>query len=177
MFPSFINFFWLNNKEDEPPQPLNDAILNPASYNNIATYLYLGNIDSLQYASKFALIVNCTTHIEFPEKTSPTQMFIRIPVLDSPTECSKLLIFIKETQVLEKIHFCRTANRSVLVHCHAGMQRSCAVIACYLMKYYNMPLNDAIAFIKKRRPIAFYQTANFMNAMMQFEYSLKMQPK
>ena len=170
MFPAYVmNYFWPSNTRSENT---NESSLPGASYNNITKYLYLGNIDSMKYVDKFALVVNCTTHIAFPEQTKPAQVFIRIPVYDDPKECANLLKYIDQTKVLEKIHFCRMSSKAVLVHCHAGMQRSCAVIACYLMKYYKMELNDAIAFIKKKRPVAFYQTANFMNAMIEFQKSL-----
>jgi protein-tyrosine phosphatase len=78
-----------------------------------------------------------------------------------------------ETKVLEKIHFCRTTFKQVLVHCHAGMQRSCAIVACYLMKYYKMNVKEAIAYIKEKRAVAFYNGATFITAMNQFHMSLQ----
>ena len=174
MFPAYvINYFWPLNTKIDDVNTNESALSHVASYNNITKYLYLGNIDSLQYSDKFALIVNCTTHIAFPETIKLGQVLIRIPVYDDPKECANLLKYIHETKVLEKIHFCRMSNKAVLVHCHAGVQRSCAIIACYLMKYYKMQLNDAIAFIKQKRPVAFYQGANFMDAMIEFQKSLK----
>lgn len=174
MLPSYVvNYFWPENQNRQPDDET-DVLLNPAPYNIITTHLYLGSIESLKDSSKFALIVNCTKTIEFPEKTQSTQIFLRIPVNDDPTEGDSLLRFITATQVLEKIHYCRVTFRQVLVHCHAGMQRSCAIVACYLMKYYKMNVQEAMAYIKKHRPIAFYHGATFMNAMTKFHKLLHM---
>jgi len=181
MLPSYvINYFYPENKEAEAESQaqakLIDAsrqLTNADPYNNITTHLYLGSIESLKDSSKFSLIVNCTKTIDFPEKTQGNQTFLRIPVNDDPAEGYNLLRFITATQVLEKIHYCRVTFRQVLVHCHAGMQRSCTIVACYLMKYYKMNVQEAIAFIKKHRPIAFYGTPTFMNDMIKFHKLLQ----
>jgi predicted protein tyrosine phosphatase len=183
MLPSYvIIYFWPENKDAESQvQSQSQATLINAStqltnadpYNNITTHLYLGSIDSLKDSSKFSLIVNCTKTIEFPDRTNVNQTFLRIPVNDDPAEGTNLLRFITVTQVLEKIHYCRVTFRQVLVHCHAGMQRSCAIVACYLMKYYRMNVEEAIALIKKHRPIAFYGKPTFMNDMIKFHKLLQ----
>jgi protein-tyrosine phosphatase len=41
----------------------------------------------------------------------------------------------------------------VLVHCHAGLSRSPAVVAGYLANFENYSLRDAFVFIDERRPI------------------------
>jgi len=140
------------------------------SYNKISTYLYLGNIDSLKDQEKFYLIVNCTKHIPIATKCKET---IRISVDDHPTECNNMMTYIKSTHVLERIHHCRMNEKPVLIHCHAGMQRSAAVLACYLVHFYKMTPDEAIRFIKHKRPIAFYPQANFMKAI-QSEYQSKL---
>ena len=92
-------------------------------------------------------------------------IYINLPVHDSPDESNKLLSLIHETQVLEKIHLALQQNKPVLVHCFAGMQRSCALVACYLIKYNNMAPHEAIEYIKSKRPIAFFGNVNFMNTL------------
>jgi protein-tyrosine phosphatase len=138
------------------------------SYNQISTFLYLGNIDSLKDQDKFYLVVNCTKHIPLATKCKET---IRIPVNDHHTECDNMIKFMNTTHVLEKIHNCRMNNKPVLIHCHAGMQRSAAVLACYLIHFYKMTPDEAIRFIKHKRPIAFYPQANFMK-VIQNEYQM-----
>ena len=100
---------------------------------------------------------------------------IHIPVHDSPDECIKFLTILDKTRVLDRMHQCITNNQPVLVHCHAGMQRSCAVVACYLMKHHHMTMRDAMDHIRSKCPIAFFGGANFQEALewMQFNKAQK----
>jgi predicted protein tyrosine phosphatase len=63
-------------------------------------------------------------------------------------------------------------NRPILIHCHAGMQRSPAVTAMFLMVLYKMGVDQSKAYIKQRRPIAFFPSANFERSIRGFERSL-----
>jgi protein-tyrosine phosphatase len=110
------------------------------------------------------MIVNCTrkSDISFPTECKNC---IRISVDDLPKYNNKLFEFIEETQVLDKIHDALQKSNKVLVHCFAGSQRSCAVVACYLIKYYKMNVTQAIQYIKNKRPIAFYGDVNFIGAI------------
>lgn len=60
-------------------------------------------------------------------------------------------------------------NESVLIHCRAGMQRSAALVALYLMKKYRYSFDDAKSIIKKKRCIAFYPITNFIGPIKYFE--------
>jgi protein-tyrosine phosphatase len=60
----------------------------------------------------------------------------------------------------------------ILVHCAAGMQRSAAVVAMFLIATQGMKWEDALQFIRQRRPIAFYPSANFLKAIQGFEKTL-----
>jgi protein-tyrosine phosphatase len=75
---------------------------------------------------------------------------------------------LREKNVLEKIHYSIMSEEPVLVHCFAGMQRSCTVVACYLMKYYYMTPYDAIMYIQSKRPVAFFGNVNFLHAIKIF---------
>jgi hypothetical protein len=48
------------------------------------------------------------------------------------------------------------------------MQRSCAVVACYLMKYYDITPYTAICHIKMKRSCAFRGGVNFQNALNKY---------
>ena len=67
----------------------------------------------------------------------------------------------------------------VLVHCHAGMQRSACVVAMYLIATANMKVEQAIAYIQSKRPITFRPGANFLRAIQGFEaaYDKEIRPK
>jgi protein-tyrosine phosphatase len=131
------------------------------SYDEIISYLCIGSYHAISDYSKFNLIINCTKHID----TSNIENVIQLPVNDLPEESGHLLQLMKEKNVLEKIHNNIINKKPVLVHCHAGIQRSCAVVACYLIKYNYMEPTSAIQFIRFKRPIAFFGQVNFQSAI------------
>ena len=57
----------------------------------------------------------------------------------------------------------------VLVHCHAGMQRSAAAIAMVLISIMHLDADTAIKYIQMKRPIAFRPSANFRAAILGFQ--------
>ena len=59
-------------------------------------------------------------------------------------------------------------GQPMLVHCAAGMQRSAASTAMFLMATRGFTVDEAIAFIQARRPIAFRPGANFRPALESF---------
>ena len=137
-------------------------------YDEIIDHLFIGSAKSLDEIENFDLIVNCTPDIliKYPNKS------IRIPVKDNQDECNKLLQLLKDTDVLEKINTAINNKQKVLVHCYAGQQRSCAVVACYLIKYNNMNPYTAVNYIKMKRRIAFFGEINFISAIINFFYTL-----
>jgi protein-tyrosine phosphatase len=55
----------------------------------------------------------------------------------------------------------------------AGMQRSAAVVAIYLVAKYRCTTDEAIAYIKSKRPVAFLGNTNFYKSIKGFEDSLR----
>lgn len=139
--------------------------MNP--YDKIAEHLYLGSRHALDSYDKFKLIVNCTkeSDVKFPPNCD---YCIRLPVDDIPDESDKLLLLINTTNILNTIHKKVLNKEPVLVHCSAGRQRSCAVVACYLIRFYNMTPLEAIDYIKSNRKVAFFGAINFSNTINQF---------
>ena len=137
-----------------------------SAYHQILDDLYLGNANSLE-TRRFDMIVNCTKEYEIPFPTKYQPICIRISINDDPSESSKLLSFMKDTNVLEQIHNQLQTKNTVLVHCSRGQQRSCAVVSCYLIRYHKMTAVEAIDFIKSKRPIAFFGSefnrCNYLN--------------
>ncbi len=147
--------------------------MNTNPCDEILPNLYLGSIKALgTYECKsidYYMIVDLIKYTFLTDKREKkTQVYINLPVHDSSDECDKLLSLIKDSCVLEKMHLALQENKPVLVHCFAGMQRSCALVACYLVKYYNMKPDEAIAYIKFKRPIAFFGKVNFMETILSF---------
>ena len=135
----------------------------------IIEHLFVGGIQSSeQNWNKFDIIVNCTKTIPFHIRDDCRAECIRIPVNDDPDECDHMLQYIEETEVLQKIHQAIHDDKKVLVHCHAGSQRSCALVVCYLIQYHRMTPSIAINYVRMRRNIAFFGGVNFMQAIQQF---------
>lgn len=133
-----------------------------SSYNEIVKKLYVGSASALIHKGMFALIVNCTKSLTGAPGS------IRVPIDDDESECDNLIKHLQETKVLERINDALSKGQTVLVHCYAGIQRSCAVCACYLMRYHQMTPESAIAFIKSKRTIAFDDAPTFLNAIETF---------
>jgi protein-tyrosine phosphatase len=94
-------------------------------------------------------------------------------VNDTPLENDNILKYVKEFNVLNIIHESRLQGKTVLVHCHAGMQRSCAVVALYLIQYYKLTPERAIKTIQSKRAIAFYPEPTFQIALDSYYRELK----
>ncbi len=139
-------------------------------YDDIIDYLYLGNMNAVNTKEiDFSLIVNCSKDLAFPNNAKEC---IRIPINDDPAYSDSLLELIQNTDVLCKINNYVKNNKYVLVHCRAGIQRSCALIAIYLIKYYKMKPDAAIEYVKYRRPVAFLGSVNLESAINGFYNSL-----
>ena len=148
---------------------LTPSPIHHASYNEIIPHLFIGDYKSTKHATQFKLIVNCTRHIPFPISVGIDK--IRVPIDDTHTESANLLRIAPQT--IEKIHIALKRGENVLVHCHAGMQRSCTIVAMYLMKYKTIekkPITPeyAIEYIRSKRPIAFQPEPTFDEAIKKF---------
>ena len=145
------------------PIPASDDIMN-----EIIEHLFVGGIQSSETKwNEFDMIVNCTKTLPFHIRGNTVEC-IRIPINDDPDESHRMLKYMKDTSVLEQIHWAIRHQKNVLVHCRMGSQRSCALIACYLIKYCNTTVSDAMDHVRSRRPMAFFGGANFIQAIQEF---------
>jgi len=137
----------------------------------IVANLWLGNIKASKSSLFFDennidVVINCSKDIPFYSNYTEN---IRIAVDDSleEEEIEKLYTYMDKATIL--INTKLLEQKSVLVHCYAGKQRSAAIVAAYLMKYGNLSLNDSLQSIKSKRLIAFTPGINFKNALNKFE--------
>ena len=136
--------------------------------------VWLGN---LRAAQDEAFLRNAGIHVVFNcTKDAPFHPSIRrryrVPVDDNLQQDEIRNMELWSYEIVFKMLNEYKQGRSILVHCHAGMQRSPAVVAMFLMVMYRMSLDQAMAFIKQRRPIVFFPSANFESAMRGFERSI-----
>ena len=142
----------------------------------IIPHLWLGDLDAALDSNRdYALIVNVTVAEAFIKGKKAKR--IRLPVNDDPSESSDLHRFLLKTSVLQDIHDAIVNDKDVLVHCQLGMQRSPAVVACYLITYLeDMTPKTAIDFIRAQRAIAFPGGSRFQDAI-EATYRDKLQKK
>jgi dual specificity phosphatase 12 len=147
-----------------------------APAHEIIPRLWLGNrkaaVDDPEWIKDHGVtaVFNCTKQIPF---SAAVQRKYRVPVDDNlqPIEIQHMGDWAAETQL--KLSREYREGRTVLVHCHAGMQRSAAVVAMFLMLLYGWPAEKAMAYIKERRSIAFFPAANFEPAIERWEAELR----
>ena len=96
----------------------------------------------------------------------------RIPVDDNlePVEIANMRRWAPEA-VFKIIREYRAGP--ILVHCHAGMQRSAALVAMTLIAMKGYDAEKAMKFIRDRRSVAFFPVANFKDAITGFESDFK----
>ena len=114
-------------------------------------------------------VFNCSKDIPF---ASGQRHFYRIPIDDNleQEEIRNLELWSWET--VYKLRKELSEGNPVLVHCAAGMQRSAAVVAMFCISQFRCQTDEAVTFIKSRRPVAFLGNVNFYKAIKGFETSL-----
>ena len=74
----------------------------------------------------------------------------------------KILLKLRERQA----HFLTLIQ--VAVHCHAGLGRTGVLMACYLVYYLRVRSNDALRYVRLKRPNA-VQTRKQIDCVKEFE--------
>ena len=114
-------------------------------------------------------VFNCTKDILFSDII---RRQYRVPVDDNLREAEIRNLELWSFEIVAKLAKEHKQGNKTLVHCAAGMQRSAAVTAMYLIATKQMTTDQAIAYIRERRPIAFMPMANFEKAIRGFERTL-----
>ena len=142
--------------------------------NEIIKHLFLGKENHSR--EFFHLIVNCTHEVPF---SNFCNIRIRIPINDDIDDCSKLIQLLSQTNAIQKIHMCILSGQNVLVHCgeNSSNQRSFAIIACYLIKYYKYTPIQTIHYIIEKIGSEMIDTENirlrFMKSIIAYYYICK----
>jgi len=113
------------------------------------------------------LIINLSKNLKFVDLDDVEKY--RVAIHDNRSHESDVGMIQHFPEVYKKIDSYLNANKGVLVHCRAGMQRSATVVALYLMKKRNLDFENAKKFIRSKRCIAFYPVVNFYGPIKYFE--------
>jgi protein-tyrosine phosphatase len=117
------------------------------------------------------LVVNCSRNI--PVYTN-IQTY-RVPVDDDPSENPTIIKHWSVTSVA--IDNVLAHGGAVLVHCRAGMQRSAATVAAYLMWKYRLTAKQAMKRINDLKRETFYPRPTFLKALQRWEARLAKTPR
>lgn len=114
-------------------------------------------------------VFNCTK--DFPFSPIVNHKY-RVPVDDNleAEEINNMEAWAPE--IAYKILGEHKRGSHILVHCHAGMQRSAAAVAIALIAETAQPADKVMAYIRQKRPVAFFPAANFDKAIRGFERRL-----
>ncbi|RHY35129.1 hypothetical protein DYB32_000355 [Aphanomyces invadans] len=130
----------------------------PHSMDTILPFVFLGNdhaASDLTGLRKAGITHVCNVaaqcDIHFPNDFH----YLHLRLLDNPTQ--QLAKHLQAAS--EFIHRAKHADGRVLVHCVAGVSRSACVVVAYLLEHCMMPLVQAYAYVKRKRPVMCPSTA------------------
>jgi len=117
-------------------------------------------------------VFNCSKQIPF-HSSIPRQYRIAVDDNLQPEEIQNMERWAPEIafKILREFN----AGNPMLIHCHAGMQRSTTACAFFLMVLTGRPLIQVMYLIQNKRPIAFKPSANFAKALRGFEMLVRTQ--
>jgi protein-tyrosine phosphatase len=143
--------------------------------NMIVPRLWLGNRnsalnDNFLRKHNITVVFNCTKDLPF--SNVPLKKY-RVPVDDNlhHEEIQNMERWAPE--IVYKVMNEYNQGRTILVHCFAGVQRSAAVVAMTLVVMSNKPVDEIMAYMRSKRPVAFFPMANFEKSIRGFESSWK----
>jgi hypothetical protein len=144
---------------------------NYQSANEIVERVWLGDYKASQdetflRANHIDVVINCTKDLPF-KMVAPIQY--RVPLDDNleEVEIRNAALWSYEIAYTIMNHW-RKGDR-ILIHCMAGRQRSACSLAMFLILKEQMTTDQAIGFIRSKRPVAFTPGANFEGSIRSFE--------
>ena len=144
---------------------------NYESYSEITDNIYIGNIAG-SCAENFDIIINASTDIPNYQNSNKSIEYKNVIVEDNRTTRDLLNLDTQLDNIVEFIYSKVLEKKKILVHCRVGAQRSCSIVAAYLIKYREMSVPMAVVFIKKKRDIAFNGHNHFEPVLENYYNSL-----
>ncbi len=153
------------------------------SANEIVSGLWLGNEEASQSQdflkkANIKVIINATKHISnsFPLEIEYYQIPVNDPGPSTYLNEDNAIILSYLTPTCKIINYHLKKKNNILVHCHAGAQRSATIVLIYLIKHLYTSgskkdrLKYSINHLLKNRPIVFHSgfNASFQPAISQY---------
>lgn len=125
---------------------------------------------------RIGVVFNVTPDVPTP---CPGVVYHRVPIRDpgpgqprTQEDIAKLRSWLPA--ILETLHAHLSSRQNVLVHCHAGVQRSAAIVAAYILAFYAHPdgtplsLSEVKRYLRSKRPqvFAYGWSVNFREALV-----------
>jgi hypothetical protein len=129
--------------------------------------LYIGDIQIITHLDKLNInsVINCTKDLHFLGKFNEYTLDIK----DNLEKYEIIKMYEYLTETVEFIYKNIINDKSLLVYCENGNQKSAIVICAYLIKYGKMTKNEAIKAIRTKHDSAFYPEINFGISLDMFE--------
>lgn len=135
--------------------------------------LYIGGWPAAEYACRTKLLGPDTFVVNLANgKPMFSPLGVKVKVNDDLKAVSMTIMDKAIGSVVGSMRQAMELGLPVIVHCHAGRQRSAAVIAAYIMKYEGLNLDSTIRYMKTKKPDVFLHNINFLPVLKQFELSL-----
>ena len=152
----------------EQPPTIHGIPYNPAD--EIIPRIWLGNrVSALDEdflkRKQIKCVFNCTKDIPF---IPWIQRKYRVPIDDNLQKEEIRNLELWSYEVVFKMMREYKTGQPMLVHCAAGMQRSAACVAMFLIATQNLTPDQAIQTIRRIRPIAFTPGPNFRESIEGF---------
>ena len=139
----------------EPPGPPNYSLIEPG--------LYMGG-QCTRPPANVQSVLNLSLH----KDNFSTDFYVWHPIPDGAPAPD--ISWLRDQ--VEFIDTQRSAGREVFIHCDAGISRSGMVMAAYLMNHYSWSRDQALDFIRTKRPIV-HPNAAFMDLLNEWEDFVK----
>ena len=128
--------------------------------NHILDNIYLGNAvnagsELTLETFKIRYILNMTTEISNYHAFKNKYKYERYSIYDNNQESIYNYLEEAYNKIIEFQNSAKSDDepKNILVHCYAGRSRSASVVIYYVMKKLELCPDDAIEYVKNRRPI------------------------
>jgi hypothetical protein len=134
----------------------------------IVPRVYLASFeDAKEFEGSDAFVINCTKDLPMVStRGGGTRLYVDDHPSSEETMSANLPLMVR---YIEESRDSPLSKDGVVVHCFAGQQRSAAVVAAYLIKTKGFTPQQAVDFIRTKKPDAFLGGVHFMDSLVKFK--------